>query len=288
MKKSCFVVVVCLLLTVSFVCAEKLSVASWNIKTIEVKKKNQIDEWKKRYLHTADYIQYQDYDVIGIQEATIVQIDSLLRQLPQYRYVGVASRDGKKNGNGNPIFYKHEKFDLLESSTFWLSETPNKPSMGWDANSKRICTWAAFREKVSGKKFVVFNIHLDHIGDEAQANGLNLVLDSLTKQKDVSIFLMGDFNVEKGSFVYNLVQEKSGLMNSYNVARKKIVASESFNANHFDRAPEKTVDFIFVNNFVDVLHYSVMNDVYWEAGKPHYYSDHFPVRILVNLVNKRL
>jgi endonuclease/exonuclease/phosphatase family metal-dependent hydrolase len=285
MMKSRAVVILLVLAMVSSVVAEVLSIATWNIWTIEVKRVYQVERWNKRFPYMVDFFEMMDCDVMGLQEATAIQIDSLISRLPQYRYVGVASRDGKKSGNFSPIFYKPERVNLIKSNTFWLSETPNKPSMGWDANSKRICTWALFQDKLSNQFFAVFNTHLDHIGENAPKNGMNLILDSLGEYLDIPVFLTGDFNVEKGSELYNEIEKNPYLEDSYNRARKKLVPSATFNANDFGEEPRKIIDFIFVNKRVDVSRYDVLNNFYWDSGKQHYYSDHFPVRLLVNLVN---
>ena len=263
--------------------AEGLSIASWNIKTIEVKRVYQVEEWNERVPYTVEFIEMMDNDVIGMQEATLIQIDSMLNRMPQYRYVGKASRDGKKSGNYNPIFYKHEKLDLVDSRTFWLSETPNKPSMGWDTDSKRVCTWALFREKSSGATFSVYNTHLDHIGENARVNGIRLILDSLARRSGAPVFLMGDFNSERGGDVYNLVGNSGLVKDSYGVAQKKLASGGTFNAFDPGKEPRKIIDFVFVNEMVEVMRYSVLNNFYWKSGKPRYYSDHFPVCLLVKL-----
>ncbi len=263
--------------------ADGLSIASWNIKTIEVKRVYQVDEWSDRVPHTVEFIEMMDNDVIGMQEATFIQIDSLLNRMPQYRYVGLASRDGKKSGNYNPIFYKHEKLDLVESHTFWLSETPNKPSMGWDTDSKRVCTWALFREKASGSTFAVYNTHLDHIGENARINGARLILDSLAHRSSTPVFLMGDFNSERGGDVYNLLNNSGIVTDSYTGAQKKLASGGTFNAFNMSKEPQKIIDFVFVNEKVKVMQYNILNNFYWKSGKPRYYSDHFPVRLLVKL-----
>ncbi|MBR6832481.1 MAG: endonuclease/exonuclease/phosphatase family protein [Fibrobacter sp.] len=263
--------------------AEGLSIASWNIKTIEVKRVYQVEEWNERVPYTVEFIEMMDNDVIGMQEATLIQIDSMLNRMPQYHYVGKASRDGKKSGNYNPIFYKHEKLDLVDSRTFWLSETPNKPSMGWDTDSKRVCTWALFREKDSGITFAVYNTHLDHIGRNARINGAKLILDSLAYHSKVPVFLMGDFNSEKDSEVYNLVNNSGFVKDSYGAAHKKFSSGGTFNAFDTDKEPRKIIDFVFVNEMVEVMRYGVLNNFYWKSGKPRYYSDHFPVRLFVKL-----
>lgn len=273
------IVFIVVTLMTSFALAEELSIASWNIKTIEVKRVNHVEEWNLRLPYIASFIEFMNHDVIGMQEATSVQIETLLERLPQYRYVGVASRDGKKNGNGNPIFYKPEKLDLKESHTFWLSETPNKPSMGWDTDSKRICTWAIFKDKITKKSFMVFNTHLDHKGREARENGVKLILDSLSKYTGYPIFLMGDFNAEKGSRTLNWVKNGGILKDSYEIAQKRFSVGGTFNGFRFDDEPRKTIDFIFVNEYVSVLHYSVVNNFYWENGKPNFFSDHYPVQL---------
>lgn len=110
-------------------------------------------------------------DSFGVQEAHIDWINALTEGLPEYDYVGVGRNDGKEDGEFAAVFYLKDKFTASDSGSFWLSETPDKPSLGWDGACIRIATYVRLTEKSTGREYVHFNTHLDHVGREAQVNG---------------------------------------------------------------------------------------------------------------------
>ena len=103
-------------------------------------------------------------DSMGVQEATPEWIDTLNEELgASYAYVG-EGRDGGHDGEYSAIFYLKDKYNVIDSGTFWLSETPEKVSFGWDAVCRRICTWAILENKESGERYIHMNSHFDHVG----------------------------------------------------------------------------------------------------------------------------
>ncbi|HNU60249.1 MAG TPA: endonuclease/exonuclease/phosphatase family protein, partial [Aquaticitalea sp.] len=137
-------------------------------------------------------------DVLGVQEAMPNQMKDMDSLLVDYGFVGVGRDDGKDLGEYSAIFYHKHKLRIVESATFWLSQTPDKVSMGWDAACNRVCTYALFEDKVSNEQFWVFNTHFDHIGVEARKNSTLLILDKIEQITggNKPVFLMGDFNME--------------------------------------------------------------------------------------------
>ena len=129
--------------------------------------------WKDRHPYVASLIQFHDFDILGTQEAFKPQLDDLLRLLPAYSYYGLGRDDGESAGEHSAILYKTDKFTLLDKGDFWLSETPEKPSLGWDATCcKRICSWVYLRLNKTKQTFYVFNAHYDHQGVEARNCGI--------------------------------------------------------------------------------------------------------------------
>ena len=150
------------LLMLHAVHAQPLNVMTFNIRLNVAS--DSMNAWPHREHLVASQINFFDVDILGVQEAKPDQMKDLERLLPAYNHIGVA-RDSGAWGEYSAIFYKKDRFDLLASSTFWLSPTPHVPaSKGWDAAITRIVTWGKFKDKKSGKIFYSFNTHIDHIG----------------------------------------------------------------------------------------------------------------------------
>ena len=135
------------------------------------------DIWDNRKESIVDFINHEDFDFAGLQEVTFSQLQYIEDKLVNYSYHGVGRDDGKQKGEFAPIFYNKNRYKLISGNTFWLSETPNTISVGWDASMERICTYALFEEKKSKRKFYVFNTHFDHIGVIARKKSAQLIID---------------------------------------------------------------------------------------------------------------
>jgi len=203
-------------------------------------------------------------------------MDSLL---VNYGYVGVGRDDGKNEGEYSAIFYKKEKFDVLKSGTFWLSETPEQVSMGWDAVCNRICTYALLEDRVSKSKFWVFNTHFDHIGNEARKKSAILIIEKIKELNQINdpIVLMGDFNMEPDHESINYIKTK--LKDSKEVSELQFGPQGTFNGFDFDKPVTRRIDYIFVSETIKVNKYAVLSDS-WNLQYP---SDHLPVIIELQL-----
>src|SRR5690606_5842166 len=147
-----------------------------------------------------------------VQEALARQLEDLDKLLIEYDRIGVGREDGKAGGEFSPIFYKKDRLELLDHDTFWLSETPEKPSKGWDAALNRICTWGKFRDRLSGEEFFHFNLHMDHMGQEARKNSSLLIVEKIREiAGDAPVILSGDFNFDQTHPNYQLIV-KSGVV----------------------------------------------------------------------------
>ncbi|MGH7133636.1 MAG: endonuclease/exonuclease/phosphatase family protein [Phycisphaerales bacterium] len=159
------------------------------------------DSWMFRREYLAEVMRAGDYDVIGMQEALVDQIEYLKTQLPGYASVGVGRDDGAAKGEFSPILYREGRFTLAASGTFWFSETPEQPgSKAWKANLPRICSWAKLVEKASGRAVCVFNLHLDHESAYARERSVELLTARVRQiAVDSPVVVMGDFNTGEGS-----------------------------------------------------------------------------------------
>ena len=164
-----------LLITISFsetISAQNLKLMTYNIR-LDVASDGE-NGWPNRKEYWASQLSFHEPDIFGIQEALPNQVLDIAGLLPKYNYVGIG-RDGIGKGESSNIFYKKDRFKVLEENTFWLSETPNKISKGWDAALNRVCTYALLKDNKSKQTFWVFNTHLDHIGEVARTNSIQLI-----------------------------------------------------------------------------------------------------------------
>lgn len=233
-------------------------------------------DWVHRKELQVELIKTYHPDVIGLQEPFLHQIKYFDNQLTSYSWIGVAREDGHEEGEFNPIFYRSDKLLLINSGTFWLSETPDKISRSWDAGYTRICTWALFEDKKSEQKFHVFNTHFDSNGKEARVQSARL-LNAKIKQMvgDKPVFVMGDFNFTPESTPY--VELTSYGLSDSRAISEKLTESTGGTSNGFRYGAThlKRIDYIFVNNKVYVERYKVITD----SKEKIYPSDHFPVLI---------
>ena len=210
-------------------------------------------------------------DSFGVQEAHIQWINAIKENLPEYDYVGVGRDDGKEKGEFTAVFYLKDKFDASESGNFWISETPEKPSKGWDSACTRVATFVKLTEKSTGISYVHFNTHLDHVGRIAQVNGAKMIQEKAASFGGVPVVCTGDFNVEQDSDCYQT-------MVSANMGDARLLApdsDDSFTFHGFE--PEKThiiIDFVFVDKAtVEPKVFRVIN----KKIDGEYYSDHYAI-----------
>ena len=191
-----------------FLINNDLKVLSYNIRYNNPN--DGVNHWEYRKQTIANFINEENPDFAGLQEVTHSQLEFLLSNLIDYDYVGVGRDDGKQKGEYSPIFFDSNKFSFLEGDTFWLSETPNSISVGWDASMERICTYGLFEERKLKRKIFVFNTHFDHVGDLARKNSAVLLIKKI-KELNVNkypVILTGDFNLDSFSETIKLLQKE--------------------------------------------------------------------------------
>ena len=243
--------------------------ATFNIRTPIDKPPN---AWTCRVDRVRALIQRHGFDLMGLQEATAKQIDDLLTD--GWAYVGVGRDDGKRGGEASCIFYKKDRFDVRDSGTFWLSETPEVPgSKSWESACPRICTWSRLADRKSGKVFVHFNTHLDHMSPAARTNGMALILKRMPQiTQGMPVLLTGDMNAVPESEPIRLAL--SVLRDSNALSRTPHTGPvATINGFKFHKKATGCIDYIFVSTGIRVLSHATLDD----SENSLYPSDHFPV-----------
>ncbi len=237
-----------------------------------------INQWPNRKDKVAGLLQKLDPDIFGVQEALHNQIKDLETLLPAYAWYGAGRDDGLADGEYSAIFFKKEKFKLLQSGTFWLSETPDVPgSKSWDAAITRICSWVQLQEKTTGKRFFVFNTHFDHIGKTARLESMKLLANKIGAIADNGFFvLMGDFNFEPSAAPYQIVNDTArwNIRDAYLIAEKNATQKPcTWTGFSVKDAECARIDYIFTKEKIKVKTY----DTVTENDGSHFPSDHLPV-----------
>lgn len=255
----------------------KFDVMSFNIRMDHIG--DSLNNWKYRKDAAAQIITYYEPDVVGMQEVLKNQLDDLKSRLPQYTALGVGRTDGEEKGEYCSLFYKTDRFDLVKSGNFGLSEIPDSIGIkGWDAACERIVTWAVLKDKVSGKELAAFNTHFDHIGKIARHESAILLLAKIREiASGVPVVITGDFNGTVDSEPISVLTE-GGMKNTYSTA--EVVYGPAWSFHDFGRIPieeRQLIDFIFINGQVAADKFRVIAD----TPDNGYLSDHAP--ILANL-----
>ena len=249
-----------------------LSVMSFNIR-------NSCDKgteaWDMRLVNLIPLVKNANPDLIGTQEVLHNQYIDLTEKFPEYDSVGVGRGDGINADERAAIFYKKDRFALLESGNFWLSETPAQPSMGWDAVCIRICTYAKLRDNKTQKEFIHYNTHLDHVGQTAMLEGAKLIHKRVLESKMPAV-ITGDFNIPEKSAPYH-VMTQNGLRDSKYAAKSTMTYGTFHGYNPGENlSAESPIDYLFfTDNHFDIESYKVLVN----GGPGQYTSDHYPILI---------
>ena len=194
-----------------------------------------------------------------------------------YKYVGVGRDNGKKQGEYAAIAYNKKAVSLLKWGTFWLSETPEKPSKGWDAACYRTVTIACFRDRQSGQEFQYLNTHLDHVGQTARAEGVKLIVNSLKESSitdNVPVIVGGDMNSTIEDKIFQSFYDVN--LKPARELTKRTSHVDTYNA--YGKEPSALIDHFFVRN-VKVKQFRTLDGNY---GVP-YISDHYPIEMVIGL-----
>ncbi|MGV3557927.1 endonuclease/exonuclease/phosphatase family protein [Larkinella arboricola] len=250
-----------------------ITIASYNLRMNT--KNDGINAWPNRKEDVKALIRYHEFDLFGTQEGFRGQLEDIA-ELNEFAFLGAGRDDGKQGGEHSAIFYKKDRFKVLQSGDFWLSETPDKPGKGWDATCcNRICSWAHFQDLTTKKKFYFFSVHFDHQGVEARRQSGKLMVQKIQEiAKNEPVILVGDLNSTPDTEQVKTIETL--LNDSYKVtAQPPYGPVGTFNAFKHDAPMKIRIDYIFVKKGIDVLKYGVLTD----AKDQRYPSDHQPVVI---------
>lgn len=252
-------------------CASAFRVASYNLRMDTPR--DSLNAWPNRKDMVKALIRYHDFDIIGTQEGFVHQLRDIL-ELSEYAYTGAGRDDGQEAGEYAAIFYRKDRFRLVDSGNFWLSETPNKPGLGWDATCcNRICSWGLFAERVSGRAFYVFNVHFDHQGVVARRESGKLMVAKIKEiAGDKPVICTGDFNSTPET--EQIKGMKVLLKDAYDVTEIPPYGPVgTTNGFRFTAPMKNRIDYVFVSRHFNVWKYAVLTD----ALEQRYPSDHQPV-----------
>ena len=249
---SMFLITVWTFLHSTDVTAQVQSVMTYNIRYGTAKDGDDI--WNHRKESLAREIAFYEPDFFGVQEALHFQMVYLDSLLPQYSFTGVGRDDGMTEGEYSAIFYHTGRVKLLKAGTFWLSETPDKISKGWDAALPRICTYGHFEYRKRKKnKIWYFNTHFDHRGDLARIESVDLIIKKVNEmaRTDEPVIISGDFNLEPES---PPIQKMSKAFNDSYTSSKlpPFGPSTTFQGFDIEATSNRRIDYIFGNDHVEV------------------------------------
>jgi len=236
--------------------------------------------WMNRRANLVSMIRFHKADIVGFQEAQKHQLDYIMQSLPEYGWFGVGRDDGKYGGEYSAIIYRKERFDTLTTSTFWCSQTPEHPGLGWDAAYQRIVTYGKMNDKQSNTVFYMFNTHLDNEGTIARAESAKLIKKRMQILcGNYPVILTGDFNSEPNSDPYKIISSQDSSFSIRLVDTRTISKNTphgpkgTFTGFDINAKPAAPIDFIFVKKGMSVLFHGTLSDSF-DGYLP---SDHYPV-----------
>jgi endonuclease/exonuclease/phosphatase family metal-dependent hydrolase len=234
------------------------------------------DSWEYRKENTFATVKTFNPDVFGLQEALQIQIDEFLAQMPNFACVGVGRDDGKQAGEHSCIFYSKDRFVADTTSNFWFSDMPSVPgSKTWGNNITRICSWVLLKDKITGKSFYFFNVHLDHQSQPSREKSAKLLVARIA-EKSLPVILTGDFNCDENNPAIKTILD-FGLIDSYRKLNEKKTDEGTFHSFSGKTDGEK-IDFIFVSKDFDASKSEIVHTSY----NGRFPSDHFPVTSVIS------
>ena len=242
--KNHIIILLMVLMSVSSCRSQSFKAMTYNIR-LDIASDGE-NAWTHRKDFLSSQVLFFSPDILGVQEARPNQMADLKEALKAYSYIGIG-RDGGGNGEFSAIFYNTKKFKVEKENTFWLSETPEIVSKGWDAAYPRICTYGLFTDLKTSKKIWIFNTHLDHVGEQAQLNGIKQIQQKMAEvnTKNYPVILMGDFNVEPNSLLIKNLSDS--MLNTETVAKLTFGPNGTFNGFKFNEPVTRKIDYIFMS-----------------------------------------
>ncbi|MFL2629468.1 MAG: endonuclease/exonuclease/phosphatase family protein [Flavobacteriaceae bacterium] len=251
-----------------------LKVISYNIRYNNLN--DGINKWDNRKETLFNFLEDEYPDFIGMQEVLENQLNELQINLKDYSFIGIGREDGQNKGEFSPLFYLKDSYNVIKTSTFWLSDTPDKVSVGWDAALERICTYGYFESKKMKKRFWVFNTHFDHMGGVARKKSIELIIskiDKLNTEND-PVVLMGDFNLIPISDPIKVLSEK--FIDSFSINSNNLIGTYNGFNELYDNS--RRIDYIFSKGLI----LKSSENVAVKTPYGGWASDHHPVKVLFN------
>lgn len=233
--------------------------------------------WEHRKNKMIDLFVHYEPALIGIQEGLLHQVEFINESLPEYKYIGVGREDGMLRGEFCALYYDTTRLMLIRDSTFWLSETPEKVSRGWDAALERICTYGIFKFRGSKKRIWVLNTHFDHRGANAREKSAELLIGHIRRinPEGLPLVLMGDLNATPEEKPIQVL--RSELQDAKEISVKAFYGPPGTFVGFSDTIMDRRIDYFFVHN-LKVLKYSHLDD---RRDNNLHISDHLPVLIAI-------
>ena len=292
------------LLTVCSLHAQELYVCTYNLRYKNSSDTDAGNGWNTRRTYLINLVNFQQPDLLGVQEALPAQMTDMRNGLTEYGSIGVGRNDGANSGEYSAIFYRKETMVLLDNGDFWLSDTPYKPSKGFPSKGGsttyyRICSWGKFFHKPSGTVIYHFNTHMD-LDETNRQQSYYLIKQKIEEiaSKTAPVIVTGDYNAVQTEDSYKLFLNSGFLYDSYTRAKQKFVTNGTcpgFNANNYSTAggDYRRIDHIFVTRAFNVDHFAVLNPCYYStSGTASYhlraFSDHSPVFAKLSLRNPQM
>ena len=264
MKKYCLTFILFALAAMQL--SAQMLVGSYNIRYKNDGDSIKGNAWGKRCQVICDQVNFMSPDIFGTQEVLHGQLLDMRDRLDGYDYIGVGRDDGKTGGEYEAIFYKTDRLRILGQGNFWLSETPDRPGLGWDAACVRICTWGKFTRQnaTNDEAFYFFNLHMDHVGVVARREAAKLIVTKIREiAQGAPVVVTGDFNVDQKDEIYRTFTDSGLLKDSFMAARLRFAENGTFNSFDADLYTDSRIDHVFVSPSIQVDSYGVLTNGYW-------------------------
>ncbi|KAK0611286.1 endonuclease/exonuclease/phosphatase family protein [Immersiella caudata] len=229
--------------------------------------------------------------LIGLQEVLSSQLSDIKSHLgSSWSHIGIGRDDGKTRGEYSPILYRNDLLTLLFSETKWLSPTPDTPSFGWNAGSRRVVTIGVFESKTTGRRFIHANTHLDNASAQARTEGIKVAMgriEAVQKQwGPVGVVLTGDFNSAKGQDAHKVVADGGVMEELFDLASAegKVKGTNRATFTGFQSGTLTFIDFIWVGPKKEKKFTLQRYEIWGNVAQGVYFSDHRAVVGDVTLV----
>jgi len=248
--------------------------------------------WANRRDAMVAWLDTQSADIIGLQEVLPQQRAYLATGLPDYAWYGVGRDNDRDEGEGTPIFYRRDRFDLVDKATFWLSTTPEAPgSKGWDAALPRVASWVRLRDRRSGSELVAINTHFDHRGPEARLESGHLLVRRIdeiatTAGRRLPVVLTGDFNSRPDQPPYAAIvsaEPPLRLIDAQHVSRTPHTGGDSTSNGFKAINPGAKIDYVFVRDVAAVASHRIEDP----RVDGRFVSDHQPIVVVIEIAAGR-